>query len=95
MVLSGGRTLWKSKKILTDFKQWNGGVHMPIRDQFHEIKLIVIELACIISLLGTCGTLVYLTVHKAPFPVQIFLLVVLVFVAVFALIRLLLLTVDK
>ncbi len=59
---------------------------MPIRDPFHEIKRIVIEIASLISILGICGTIVYTTISKAPYPVQIALVVALVFILIFLLI---------
>jgi hypothetical protein len=56
------------------------------RDPFHEIKRIAFEIACVISMLGTCGTLIYLTISKAPYPVQIALIIALIFILVFLLI---------
>jgi membrane protein implicated in regulation of membrane protease activity len=62
---------------------------MSARDPFHEIKHLAIEIASLISVLGICGTIVYATFSKAPYPVQIVLAVVLIFAAIYLLIRLL------
>ena len=57
-----------------------------MKDPFHEFKRIIIEVVIAVSLLTTSVSLVYLIIAKAPLPVQVILMVVLVLSAAVALI---------